>query len=126
MKNLLAAAALIFAATPATARDPLVGDWGGSCRPDLQCWIEIRNAKGGGYRVRYVAANSMDASKVVCDAKGSVKAVPGTSTILAGRFARGQRIEILSGRGEIVVGATDNEPCGRPLAVNGVYQAIGD
>jgi hypothetical protein len=125
MKNLLAAA-LILATTPALARDPFVGDWGGECRPDVQCWIEIRKAKGDGYDVRYVAASRMDAGKVLCEAKGSVKTVQGTSTTLAGRFARGQRIEILSGRGDIIVGATDNAPCGRPLAVNGVYHPIGD
>lgn len=124
---LLAAITITLAAsTPALARDPLDADWSGDCRPDLQCWVEIRPKARGTYSVKYVAAAKSDARKVLCTATGTVRMTkqPG---IFHGTFPKGQSLEVMAGsNGDVFIGETDNLPCGKPLAVNGQYFAIGD
>jgi len=46
-------------------RDPFIGDYGGDCGPDVQCWVEVEKA-GKDYRASFIAADRMDASKVLC------------------------------------------------------------
>lgn len=116
---------LVATMMPVQARDAFRGEWGGDCRPDLQCWISIEPGKDGrSYHVEYVAADRMDANKVLCKATGLVR--KSQHGYLEGTFARNQAIHILGGKGDLYVAKTDNSPCGKALAVNGQYVPIGD
>lgn len=65
--NSISAAAILLTASAALAqdRDPFVGEYGGDCGPDVQCWVEVEKA-GKDYKVSFIAADRMDASKVLC------------------------------------------------------------
>lgn len=65
--NSIFAAAILLSASASNAqeRDPFIGDYGGDCGPDVQCWVEIEKA-GKDYKVSFFAADRMDASKVLC------------------------------------------------------------
>lgn len=54
-----------LSAAQAAPRDPFVGEWGGNCENGAQCWLEI-DKKGKLYSVAFVAADRMDASKILC------------------------------------------------------------
>lgn len=122
----LGMALLAAGSAQAESRDPFVGEWAGNCRPDLQCWFEIDLENGGNYSVKYVAADRLNAQKVHCSVSTALRR--NSDGWLVGKFGKHEpHIEILSGDGgSIVVGGTGNEPCGKPLAVNGVYDAVGD
>ncbi|TIN31464.1 MAG: hypothetical protein E5Y31_02320 [Mesorhizobium sp.] len=62
-------AAFIMQATPswAAGRDPWVGEYGINC-PKAQCRIEITHTRGKNYHLRFVAADRMNAAKVLCKA----------------------------------------------------------
>ncbi|RWP37244.1 hypothetical protein [Mesorhizobium sp.] len=69
----LSAAAVLFsmsaglATIHAAGRDPYVGEYSMEC-PQAQCWLEIEKGKGKTYNVRVIAADRVDASKVLCRA----------------------------------------------------------
>lgn len=116
---------LLAAMMPAQARDAFLGEWGGDCRPDLQCWINIEPGKDTkSYRIEYVAADRLDANKIFCKATGTASV--NQRGYLEGTFAGTQTIHILRGKGDLLVAKTDNTPCGKALAVNGQYNPIGD
>lgn len=68
----LSAAAVLFSMSAGLAtihaadRDPYEGEWAGDCGTKFQCWIEIERKSGKAYNLRFVAADRMDASKVLC------------------------------------------------------------
>jgi len=122
----LALGAIMALTASASARDRFDADWGGDCGPALQCWLEIRPAgKAGTYRIRYVAADRMDASDVRCETRGNVRRANGSR--LVGTISGGKLIGIRSvGAGRISVSGSGGSPCGLPLRVNGIYTPIGD
>lgn len=69
----LSAAAVLFsmsaglATIHAAGRDPYVGEYSMEC-PQAQCWLEMEKGKGKTYNVRFIAADRVDASKVLCRA----------------------------------------------------------
>lgn len=67
---LLAAAA---APQNASARDPFSGQWGGDCSPEAQCWLEVTGKKDREYDVVFVAADRMDAAKILCRVAATMK-----------------------------------------------------
>jgi hypothetical protein len=69
--KLLSAVAVVFSVSAsltahAADRDPYEGEWAGDCGTKFQCWIEIEHKSGKNYNLRFVAADRMDASKVLC------------------------------------------------------------
>lgn len=60
-------AAVGLSSSPVLAGDPFTGQWGGDCTPKAQCWLEISNKKKGkNYDVVFVAADRLNAAKVLC------------------------------------------------------------
>lgn len=55
----------VSSASNSQERDPFIGDYGGDCGPDVQCWVEVEKA-GKDYKASFIAADRMDASKVLC------------------------------------------------------------
>jgi len=118
----------ILAASPAAARDPFDADWGGDCRPDVICYIKIRPAKKGTYRLEYVARSQRDPRKVVCRSTGLLRRSVVVLGALSGTFGpkQRQRIDVVRGGDgdRLHVIPTDNAPCGKPLAVGGRYDLL--
>ena len=124
MRTFFAAAVVVaMAASPAYAQDPFVGEFGSNCRPEHQCFIDISKV-GNKYKINWVTANRMDASKIVCSVQRTVAKKEGA---LHGKWEGSRKIliETLSG-GSIAITGTDNGASGRTLPVNGVYTPIGD
>lgn len=112
----------ILTTLPAHATDIYRGEWGGNCRPDLQCWITIKPAKNATYTVTYTAADRKDVQKVICTVTGTVSK---QGKLLAGRLGKDD-VEIFGDPSTLFVIGSGNSPCGLPLAVNGPYVPIGD
>lgn len=72
MKKLLLITALVLSSftMSAQARDPYIGDYGGSCEDKKgQCWIEI-DKKGDKYEVTFVAADRFNSLDIICKISG--------------------------------------------------------
>jgi hypothetical protein len=50
----------------ATDDDPFSFWWAGDCGDEFQCWIDIEHEGGKNYNLRFVAAERLDGSKVLC------------------------------------------------------------
>lgn len=64
----------IVISTAAHANDPYVGEWSGDCEESIQCWITIeKQTDGKQYAVTYVAADRLDAGKVLCKVSSTME-----------------------------------------------------
>jgi len=121
-----AMAALLAAASPATAVDMNQGLYVGDCGPKIQCAIEIDAIQPGKtYRITWDAGVAHRADSTFCKVSGIATLRNGN--LFVGEFAPGKPFEVLKKKGyDMVLSKTDNRPCGQPLKVNGLYQAVGD
>jgi len=118
--------AAMLAASPALAVDMNQGEYVGDCGPKVQCSISIDAIKPGKtYRITYEAGVAHRADSTFCKVSGIATLHKGK--VFVGEFGPGRPFEILKAKGyDMIMGKTDNRPCGQPLKLNGVYQAIGD
>ncbi|MCF6118963.1 hypothetical protein L2449_19080 [Mesorhizobium muleiense] len=133
----LSAAAVLFsmsaglATIHAAGRDPYVGEYSMEC-PQAQCWLEIEKGKGKTYNVRFIAADRVDASKVLCRADIPMERGPLSFTAteqyedgLSGSYGDDPLVWILSfGNGSVGFYINDDR-CGK-FDMLGEYTAIGD
>lgn len=115
--------------SPAPAADMIPGEYSGNCdpNPEAGCVIVVETIRSGKtYKVTFetfVPSNSPQSAR--CSVSGVATLHNGR--LLVGEFGPGKPFEILRTKtSEMIVGKTDNRPCGRTLKVNGVYQPVGD
>ncbi len=84
MRRIMMSAAFVLAACgPALAEDPYEGEWAGTkCGKNIQCLLEIEKTGKKSYDFRLVAADRLDAEKIVCEAKIPMKRGPLNFTAL--------------------------------------------
>ncbi|PYE21569.1 hypothetical protein C8J32_1203 [Rhizobium sp. PP-CC-3A-592] len=131
-RNLFLSMSFAFIASSAYAeeRDPYVGEWGGSCGKQYQCWLEIIQKDAKNYNVRLVMAEGLNAKKVFCEEKIAMKRRPlkfdannQYPDSLAGSMKSDPFLFILPGEGS--VNFVTESFC-RGERFGGEYTAIGD
>lgn len=128
----LAAFSLATSAFPvAAASDPYVGEYVGDC-PNAQCFIEITKKKGKNYNLRFTAADSMDAQKILCKADIPMKrgkliftALEQYDDALSGEYKADPLVWLLSLIDGTIQLRIENAPCGR-IDMSGEYGPYGD
>jgi hypothetical protein len=110
----------------AAAVDMNQGLYVGDCGPKIQCSIEIEAIQSGKtYRITYEAGVAHKVDSTFCKVSGIATLHKGKAFV--GEFGPGKPFEILKKKGyDMSLSRTDNRPCGEPLKVNGVYEAVGD
>lgn len=68
--------AFLSSSAYAEERDPYVGEWGGSCGKQYQCWLEIDQKDAKNYAVRWVMADRKNDKKVFCEENIAMKRRP--------------------------------------------------
>ncbi|PQA72316.1 hypothetical protein C3731_17175 [Brucella oryzae] len=131
LKALIAAAFGASFTTASAAPDPYVGDYVKDC-PKAQCTIEITKEKGKTYNLRFTAADTMDADKVLCRADIPMRRDRLEFTVnenyddaLSGTYKSDPLIWLLAFDDGSIHFYIENAPCGG-FNMAGEYVAFGD
>ncbi|WP_262267104.1 MULTISPECIES: hypothetical protein [Microvirga] len=130
----LALAALTIATSPAMARDPFAGGYGGNddvCAKNVSCSLEIDPVAGGkSYTVVFEAEqqgrspDGLITRKTLCKVTAQLAR---DGKRLKGAFPDGKPIEIaLAGPATVAVSKTSTRPCGVPFPISGKYENFVD
>lgn len=130
--SLGAAVALTSAVFSAKAAgDPYVGEYVGNYEK-AQCFIEITKKKGENYHLRFIAADPMNARKILCKAEIPMKrdslnftAREQYADALVGEYKDDPLVWLLAFNNGSIHFYIENAPCGR-FDMSGEYGAYGD
>jgi len=117
----------MLAASPASAADFIYGEYDGTCGPKLGCSLIVETIKTGKtYKVTFETyVPQTYPQPALCKVSGVATLHKGK--VLVGEFGPGKPFEILKARNsDMIMGKTDNSPCGRPIKMNGVFHMVGD
>jgi len=120
-------AAMLAAASPASATDYIYGEYDGTCGPNLGCSLSIDAIKTGKtYKVTFETyVPKTYPQPPLCRVSGIATLHNGK--VLVGEFGPGKPFEILKAKNsDMILGKTDNRPCGETIKMNGVFQMVGD
>jgi hypothetical protein len=132
LRTAVAVGAVFATSVSGYAADPFVGEWGGDCGPKAQCWVEITKTKGKNYHFRFVAADRMDAEKVLCKAdipmeRGRLDftAREQYEDALSGSYKSDPLVWVLPFGGTSIQFSINDEKCGK-FDMMQEYHAYGD